>query len=173
MQAMTLPSLATGEQVAFKRDLVGWIVVILNTLMALNAANFFLGMLKTSVSDWLMMNTCTPVIVLFVIGFLLASPALMVAGAALMFRYGTLGLFVFSWSGGNLIAQAGHILMTLAVVYVTADVIRNRRWKALRWGLLLAIVLLIPLTIVQKMWVDANPEMAEELFSGTLTLPGQ
>jgi hypothetical protein len=174
--AMTLlrASLATGESaLPFKRSLVGWILVVLNTLMALTSANFFLGMLKTDVVGWLMMNTCAPSIALFVIGFLLGSPAVMVAASAIMFRYGTLGLFVFSWSGGNLVAQAGHILMTLAVVHVAVDVVRRRRWKALGLGLLLGMAILIPLTIVQTMWINAHPEMVEKLFSGSLMPPEQ
>jgi hypothetical protein len=120
-----------------------------------------------------MMNTCAPSIALFVVGFLFASPVVMIASATLMFRYGTLGLFVFGWSGGNLFAQAGHILMTLAVIYVVVDVIRHRRWKALGLGLLLGIVILFPLETVQTMWIVAHPEMAEKLFSGNWMLPGQ
>ena len=167
-------NLAIGERaIPLKRGMVGWILVVLNTLMALTSANFFLRMLKTDVVGWMMMNTCAPSIALFVIGFLLGSPAVMVAASAIMFRYGTLGLFVFSWSGGNLIAQAGHILMTLAVVHVVADVVRHRRWKALGLGLLLGMAILIPLTIVQTMWINANPELVEKLFSSNLMPPSQ
>jgi len=164
---------AWRDEAGFKRNVAGWILVILNTLMAINSANFFLGMLKTDVIGWLMMNTCAPSIALFVIGFLLGSPVVMVAASTMMFRYGTLGLFVFGWSGGNLFAQAGHILMTLAVIYVVVDVIRNRRWKTLSLGLLLGIVILFPLETVQTIWLIGNPEMAEKLFSGNLMPPGQ
>jgi hypothetical protein len=164
---------ARQDEAGFKRNVAGWILVILNMLMAINSANFFLGMLKTNVIGWLMMNTCAPSIALFVIGFLLGSPVVMAAASAMMFRYGTLGLFVFGWSGGNLFAQAGHILMTLAVIYVVVDVIRNRRWKTLGLGLLLGIVILFPLETVQTMWFIGNPEMAEKLFSGNLMPPGQ
>ena len=164
---------AWRDEVGFKRNVAGWILVILNILMAINSANFFPGMLKTNVIGWLMMNTCAPSIALFVIGFLLGSPVVMVAASTIMFRYGTLGLFVFGWSGSNLFAQAGHILMTLAVIYVVVDVIRNRRWKTLSWGLLLGIVILFPLETVQTMWFVANPEMAEKLFSGNLMPLGQ
>ena len=164
---------AWQDEAKFKRNVAGWILVILNLLMAINSANFFLGMLKTDVGSWLMMNTCAPSIALFVIGFLLGSPMVMVAASAIMFRYGTLGLFVFGWSGGNLFAQAGHILMTLAVIYVVADVIRNRRWKTLSLGLLLGIVILFPLETVQTMYFIAKPEMAQKLFSGNLMPPGQ
>ncbi len=163
---------ALQSEIGFKRNRVGWVLVVLNTLMAINSANFFLGMLKTDVAGWLMMNTCAPSIALFVVGFLLGSPVVMIAASALMFRYGTLGLFVFSWSGGNLIGQVAHILMTLAVIYVLVDVARNKRWKALGLGVLLGIAILIPLTVVQTMWINANPEMVEKLFSGTLMPPG-
>ena len=164
---------AWRDEAGFKRNLAGWVLVVFNTLMAIMGANFFLGMLKTNVIGWLMMNTCAPSIALFVIGFLLGSPVVMVAASTIMFRYGTLGLFVFSWSGGNLFAQAGHTLMTLAVIYVVADVIHNRRWKMLSLGLLLGIVILFPLETVQTMWLVGNPEMAGKLFSGSLMPPGQ
>ena len=165
--------IAWQDEAGFKRNVTGWVLVVLNTLMAINSANFFLGMLKTDVVGWLMMNTCAPSIALFVIGFLLGSPVVMVAASAIMFRYGTLGLFVFGWSGGNLFAQASHILMTLAVIYVVVDVIRHRRWKTLGLGLLLGIVILFPLETVQNLWIVAHSEMAEKLFSGNLMLPGQ
>jgi len=164
---------AWRDEVGFKRNVAGWILAVLNTLMALNSANFFLGMLKTDVVGWLRMNTCAPSIALFVIGFVLGSPVVMLAASVMMFRYGTLGLFVFGWSGGNLFAQAGHILMTLAVVYVVVDVIRNRRWKTLGLGLLLGIAILFPLETVQTKWIIANPAMAQKLFSGNLMPPGQ
>jgi len=63
--------------------------------------------------------------------------------------------------------------MTLAVIYVLADVARSKRWKTLGLGLLLGIAILIPLTIVQTMWINANPETVDKLFSGSLMPPGQ
>ncbi len=173
MQAIAQGLTAWQDEAGFKRNVAGWILVILNTLMAINSANFFLGMLKTNVIGWLMMNTCAPSIALFVIGFLLGSPVVMVAASTMMFRYGTLGLFVFRWDGFNIIAQVGHILMTLAVVYVVVEVIRNRRWKTLGLGLSLGIAILFPLETVQTKWIIANSEMAQKLFSGNLMPPGQ
>jgi hypothetical protein len=161
------------DEPAFRRTLGGWIIVGLNLLMALMGANFFLRMLRVSVSDWVMMNTCAVSIALFVVGFLLGSPAVMIASAVLMFRYGTLGLLVFSWSGGNLIAQAGHTLMTLAVIYTVRDVIRYRRQQALNLGLLLGMAVLFPLEIAQTYWILAHPDLTAQLFSGSLTLPGR
>lgn len=158
---------STEAEIPFKRNRIGWIVVILNLLMALNSTYVFLGFLKTGVDGWLMMNSCAPSIALFVIGFLLESPILMAAGSSMMFRYGTLGLFVFSWSGTNLIAQAGHILMTIAVLYTMVDILRNRRWKSLGLGLLLGAAFLIPYMIAQERWFAARPGVLENLFSGS------
>ncbi|MBA4379549.1 MAG: hypothetical protein C0393_02485 [Anaerolinea sp.] len=88
-----------------------------------------------------------------------------------MFRYGTLGLFVFNWDGYNIIPQVGHILMTLAVIYTLVDIIHHRRWKALILGAVLGLAILIPLMALQGAWFSAHPEMLEALFSGNL-LPG-
>jgi len=164
---------AQREEAKFKRSLAGWILVTLNALAALNSAFFFLGMLKVGVDGWLMMNTCAPSIALFVIGFGLGSPMVMLAASVLMFRYGTLGLFVFSWDAYNIVPQIGHILMTLAVVYVMVDTVRNRRLKALGLGLATGIIILIPLMVIQQAWFDAHPGMLEQLFSGNLPPPGR
>ena len=95
----------------------------------------------------------------------------MVAGAIAMFRYGTLGLFVFSWSGSNVIAQVGHIFMTAGVIYTAYEVISHQYWAAALKGLLLALVLLIPFSIVQERWVKGHAELVQQLFAGTLTVP--
>ncbi len=155
---------------SFKRNAIGWTLVILNTLAALNSAYYFLANLRVGVIGWLMMNTCAPSIALFVLGFLVSSPMIMAAASVLMFRYGMLGLFVFSWDGYNLIPQIGHILMTLAVIYVLVDAVRHRRWKALGMGVALGLVILLPLMIAQNAWFEAHPGMLEQLFRGGMTL---
>jgi hypothetical protein len=163
--------LAAAPVEPFKRSLAGWVLVGLNLAMTGLSLNFFLGMLKSGLVGWLMMNTCAPSIFLFVLGFLIGSPAIMVAGAIAMLRYGTLGMFVFSWTGGNLIAQISHIFMTAGVIYTVIEVIRNGYWSSAIKGLVLALALLVPFTIVQENWVRAHPDLVEKLFSGTLTLP--
>jgi hypothetical protein len=120
-----------------------------------------------------MMNTCAPSIVLFVIGFLLGSPLVMVATSVPMFRYGTLGLFVFGWDAYNIIPQIGHVLMTLATVYVMIYVVRNRAWKTLVLGLALCLAMLIPFMVLQTSWFNAHPGMLEMLLRGGWSFPGQ
>lgn len=162
-----------GREIRFKRNAAGWILVVLNTLAALNSTFFFLGMLKTGIAGWLMLNTCAPSIALFVIGFLLGSPVVMVAASIPMLRYGTGGLFAFGWDAYNIIPQIGHILMTLAVIYVMAYVVRSRKWKTLGLGLVLGLAILIPFMVAQTRWFNAHPEMLEMLFSGDWSLPGR
>jgi hypothetical protein len=160
---------AEQRDTGFKRDAVGWIFVVLNMLAALNSTFVFLTVLNTGPVGWLMLNTCAPSIFLFVAGFLLGSPVVMVAASVMMFRYGTLGLFAFSWDGYNIPAQIGHTLMTLAVIYVMVYIGRNKLWRMLMPGLGLGLAILIPFTLIQTAWFDAHPGILEELFSGNLT----
>lgn len=147
-----------------RRDRFGWVITVLSLLAALNSTCYFLGQLKVGLVPWLMMNSCVPSIVLFGAGFLSRSRPVMVAGSVLMFRYGTLGLFVFGWDGYNIIPQISHILMTIAVAYTLYGALRERDWKALGLGALLGLVILGPYTVVQNSWFDANPEAMKILF---------
>lgn len=162
----------TGKEPAIlNRDKIGWILVVLNLLMSLNSSFFFIGKMQAGIDGWLMMNSCAPSVFLFAAGFLLKSPVIMTAGSTMMFRYGTLGLFFFRWDGFNLIAQAGHIFMTLGVIYTIAYIVREKNWSVLLKGLMLGIAILIPYMIIQGIWFDAHPGLLEKLFSGNLDMP--
>jgi len=151
---------------SLKRGAAGWVVAVLNLVAALNSTWFFLGVLGSGLLGWLMMNSCAPSIFLFLAGFLLGSPVVLVAAAVLMFRYGTLGLFFFGWDGPNLFAQAGHILMTLAVVYVAAVCLRPVRRAAIARGVAVGLALLVPYMLAQSAWFAAHPGLLERLFQG-------
>jgi hypothetical protein len=158
----------TGASVpSFHRGWGGWTVTALNALAALNSSWFFLVFLGTGIWGWLMMNSCAPSIALFAAGFFLARPVLMVAGAVMMCRYGTLGLFFFGWQGPNLFAQASHVLMTLAVLYVARDVVRSRRYRALGLGVALGLAVLLPYMVAQHLYFEAHPALLEQLFAGS------
>jgi hypothetical protein len=157
---------------SFHRSWGGWTVTSLNLLAALNSSWFFLAVLETGVPGWLMMNSCAPSIALFAAGFVLARPILMVAGAVMMFRYGTLGLFFFGWQGPNVIAQVSHVLMTLAVLYVARDVLRGRRFRSLGLGTALGLAVLLPYMLAQYLYFEAHPGLLE-LFAGSFGAPGE
>ena len=170
LQPATLPR-GEASVPAFHRRWPGWTVTALNVLAALNSSWFFLAILGTGVMGWLMMNSCAPSIALFAVGFVLRRPVVMVAGAVMMFRYGTLGLFFFGWDGPNLFAQVSHVLMTLAVLYVAGDVIRARRFRALGLGLALGLAILVPYMLAQRAYFAAHPGLLEQLFAGSFVAP--
>jgi hypothetical protein len=169
-QPTTLP-LAEGSAPPFRRGVAGWIVTALNTLAAVSSSHFFLVTLGAGALGWLMMNSCAPSIALFVAGFVLARPILMVAGSVLMFRYGTLGLFLFGWDGPGLVAQVSHVLMTLAVLYVAADVVGSRRYRALGIGTAVGLAVLVPYMLAQHAYFEAHPGLLEQLFAGSFGAP--
>jgi hypothetical protein len=157
----------------FSRDAAGWVIVGLNLLSAAWSTFVFLGFLRLGPVEWLMINTCAPCIFFFAAAFLLKSLPLMVAAALLMLRFGTGGLFAFSWQGVNLVAQVGHLFMTAGVIYTAWRVIGERRWRALAWGVALGLAVLIPFTLLQGAWFKARPGLLESLFSGEYGPPGQ
>ncbi len=49
--------------------------------------------------------------------------------------------------------------------------ISHHYWTAALQGLLLALVLLIPFTIIQERWVKAHADLVQKLFDGMLSVP--
>jgi hypothetical protein len=156
---------------SLQRNVIGWVITVLNILMAINSSYFFLGKLKVGIEGWLMLNTCAPSIILFAAGFILANRKIIVAGSLCMLRYGTLGLFVFGWSGMNLVVQISHLIMTAGVCYVAADLVRSKQYKDALWGLALGACLLLPMMYLQSVWFEAHPKMLEQLFGGNFSPP--
>ncbi|MCX6357918.1 MAG: hypothetical protein NT045_08625 [Candidatus Aureabacteria bacterium] len=154
-------------QTEFRRDRTGWTIVILNLLMAANSTLYFTTQLRAGFAGWLAMNSCAPSIAVFAIGFIIGNRMLMAVGAGLMFRFGTLGLFVFGWRGMNLIPQAGHILMTLGVIYFIVRMLRVRSFQEIIAAL--AVVLVLCYSEWQWGWFARNPRVLERLMEGTLT----
>ena len=48
------------QESPFRRTWPGWVIVVLNVLLGIMSANFFMGMMKFNVSEWLLLNTCVP-----------------------------------------------------------------------------------------------------------------
>jgi hypothetical protein len=152
----------------FRRDRTGWIIVSLNLLMAANSTFYFTGVLGAGLDGWLAMNSCAPSIVIFAIGYILRQRSVMAVGAGCMFRFGTLGLFAFGWEGmNNLIPQAGHILMTVAVIYFIVRMIRVDSAGALIIACLSALLLLY--SAWQWEWFRNHPQILDHLMKGTLS----
>ena len=145
---------------------VGWFLVIVNLLLAANAAIFFLAIKKLSVPQWLAVNSCTPSILLFALGFFLGSPFLLGFSAAAMLFYGGGGLIVFRWSlsPSDLIPQIGHLFMTAGAVYAVLSPAGRGAWKSRGLGLLLgALVLALIVFPRQRQYQKSHPELVELL----------
>ncbi|MDP8247894.1 MAG: hypothetical protein P9M00_07130, partial [Candidatus Tritonobacter lacicola] len=91
----------------------------------------------------------------------------MAVGAGLMFRYGTLGLFIFGWTGMSIIPQVGHILMTLAVIYFFVKMVRSKEWDAIVVCAFVAGLMLY--AEWQWNWLGDRPQVLDGLFRGELT----
>ncbi|MCX6354684.1 MAG: hypothetical protein NTZ78_07270 [Candidatus Aureabacteria bacterium] len=150
----------------FTRDRAGWIIVILNLVMAANSTFYFIAKLGAGLTGWLAMNSCAPSIFIFSVGYLLRHRLVMAVGAGLMFRYGTLGLFVFGWQGMNLIPQAGHILMTMGVLYFILRMLRQRSLAEIIVAGAVALVLMY--ADWQASWFASHPGVLDRLMDGTL-----
>ena len=155
-----------NERSNFKRGRVSWILNGLVFLSALNSAFFFLAVMKTGIVGWLMMNVCAPSIFILLVGFILRNPVVMTIGTCWMVRYGTAGLFVFGWTGPNLIAQVGHVLMTLASAWTVFEMVRQKKWRGMAVGAALGIATLLPFMMLQNSWFADHPGLLEKLFSG-------
>jgi len=151
----------------FTWDKLGWWLVGLNLAMAVNSTIFFTTQLKSGLDGWLAMNSCAPSIFIFCLGYFIRSRAVMAVGAGLMFRYGTLGLFIFGWTGMNIIPQVGHILMTLAVIYFFVKMVRSKEWDAIVVCAFVAGLMLY--AEWQWNWFGDRPQVLDGLFRGELT----
>ena len=151
----------------FERDRLGWWIVGLNLAMAANSTLYFVCRLGTGFNGWFAMNSCAPSIVVFSLGYILSTRTLMAVGAGLMLRYGTMGLFVFGWDGMNIIPQAGHVLMTLALAYFIVRMIRCGGAGEI------IVCLAIPLVMFyaewQMEWLNGHPKVCNALIKGTLS----
>lgn len=150
----------------FTRDKAGWVIVALNLLMAANSTFYFTGALGAGWDGWLAMNSCAPSILVFSIGYILGQRAVMAVGAGLMFRYGTLGLFVFGWGGMNVIPQIGHIFMTLAVLYFAVRMARLGGSGEIITAAFVALAMVY--SEWQRDWFGRRPEILAELMRGEL-----
>lgn len=117
---------------------IGITIAILNALASVNSSWFFLGMAKVSLIEWIFFNACAPSVFLYLIGYLLKNKVIQAMAIPALTFFGTGGLFVFGWSGGELIAQVGHILMTAAVIWLIYGIFKDKSFKEATIGLLIA-----------------------------------
>jgi hypothetical protein len=128
--------------------IIGLVLNTLLLLMVLNSTYFFLAIAKVSVLQWIVFNACAPSSLACIAGFVLfwkdKNKMWLAVATIPIFFFGTMGLFIFPWSGNNLIAQMSHIVMTLNMLWGLWIILKNNDYVALGKGLLLSTALFIP-----------------------------
>ena len=146
---------------------LGLTIAILNALAALNSTWFFLGMAKTSFTEWIFFNACAPSIALFLLGYVLKNRIIQIMSIPALAFFGGGGLFVFGWTGGALIAQIGHIFMVSALIWITYGIFRDKTFKEAAIGLLLAAVLVNAFIAIQQGYAYRHWDRMQEIMDWT------
>ena len=131
------------------------ILSIFMLLVLMNSSYFFLAILKLSIGSWLAFNACSIAIIVYLIcfvfylktkrEFLLAIPLLP------LYYYGTMGLFLMPWNGSNVLAQITHIVITINVLWLLFQLLKECKFEALGKGLLFGVIVFVPVfAIVQS-----------------------
>lgn len=146
---------------------IGLVVVILNGLCILNSAFFFLITARFSPVAWIFFNACAPSTLIFITGFILRRKAVMIAALPFLCFFGIGGMFVFGWGGTSMIAQVGHICMTLAVIYTVLLIYAEGGRRSVMIGLISGFIVFAVFAPIQQYYVRNHPELVKELADPT------
>ena len=142
---------------------IGWIIAILNIAIIIYSTRSFLIKLNFPVMAWLLLNACTPSVIIFLIGFFTGKRSIMALSLPFLFFFGSIGLFMFGWSDRVMIAQIGHILMICALIYSISVITYEKFWKKSIIGLILGILLLAAALPFQQKFIKEHPEYIKRL----------
>jgi hypothetical protein len=141
----------------------GIALAVLNLLAIINGANYFLFQAKFPVFAWLMFNICAPSVMLYLIGYFTKRREIMTASIPFLAFFGTGGLFTFGWTGFAIISQVGHILMTLAVIFIITTVIKEKKWKLPAAGFIIGLIIFLIILPFHQKYVKSHPEYIKKL----------
>ena len=113
-------------------------------LITLSSTWFFLGEMKVTLAEWVVMNSCSPTsylyIVCFVVFLITRKSVLLPITFLPIWFLGSMAMFYLPWNGEMMIAHVGHIIMTLNLIWVVWTMISHREYKSLATGLLISMV---------------------------------
>lgn len=140
---------------------IGIVLVVLLLLTTIQSTFYFFWMLKVKLIEWLVFNACAPSNITFLVGFILfllfKNRIVLHIPILPMFFFGTLGLFVFPWTGMNIIPQIGHLIMTLNIGWVIFLTFKTKDYKVATIGMLLGIVIFSIFIGFQQRYVATHP----------------
>lgn len=144
------------------------ILALLLLLVTLNSTYFFLVIRHVKPVEWLVFNACAPSSIAFLIGFIVylitQDRTLMLVAILPLFFFGGLGLYLFPWSGYNLIAQFSHIIMTLNALITVWVTLSSGDYKAASVGLLLGILVFAPFINFQQTYANTRTDDAQRIL---------
>lgn len=146
-----------------KFKMAGWAVALLNILMIMQSTFYFLAVAKFPVEGWLFFNACAPSIALYLAGFFLKRISVMAASLPFLAFFGIGGMFVFGWSGTSIYAQAGHICMALAILYISAEIYSSKAYKNMGVGLAAGIISFLIILPIQQSYVAGHSDLQKKL----------
>lgn len=144
---------------------MGIIIAALNALASLNSSWFFLWMAKVSFIEWIFFNACAPMVFLYLIGYITKNKIIQSIAIPGMSFFGTGGLFVFGWKGGELIAQIGHIFMTTAVIWMIYSIFKEKSFKEATIGFIVASFLVSGFIAIDQRYVNRHWNRFNEIMN--------
>jgi len=145
-----------------KERITSIVLALVLFLLTTNSTYYFLGELKVTAVEWLLFNGCAPSSLSYLVGlvffFITRNRLWLLIAVVPIFFFGTMGLFIFPWSGMNIIAQVSHIVMTLSIVWAISLVLRTSDYKALGAGLFASILIFIPFITVQQYYCRVHAD---------------
>ncbi len=149
-------------------NIIGNSLAVLLLLTTLNSTHYFLRVAKAKPIEWIVFNACAPANIAYLIGFLIflitQDRTVLHAAVLPIVFFGGLGLFLFPWSGFNLIAQISHIIMVLNVVWLLWGTFAGDDYQSAFLGLLIGLVIFSPFINYQQMYSSTHPEAAQKLL---------
>ena len=147
--------------------ITGIIIALFNMVNVINSTWFFLKIAHFPPVAWLAFNACAPSVALYLAGYFLKKDLVMTASLPFLLFFGTGGLFVFGWSGTSIYAQAGHIAMTLASVWIITKLAVEKNIKNNASGFLAGVIVFASVLPIQQNYVKSHPEYIKKLGDST------
>jgi len=61
-----------------------------------------------------------------------------------LYYYGTMGLFVMPWNEANIVAQITHVIITINVIWLLYQLLKEHKFESLGKGLLIGMLVFVP-----------------------------
>lgn len=145
----------------------GRIIAVLNLLNIIHSIWYFFGIAQFPPDAWIAFNVCAPSVFIYLAGYVLKKNYLMSAALPFLLFFGTGGLFVFGWSGPSIYAQASHICMTLAALWIITVIFIERKIILPAAGFCSGLLIFILILPLQQTYVKSHPEYLKKLGDST------